>query len=210
MISRFLLITLDKMKQGTFFFWVLFLISVFSQNVYAIYYSLSEEQIKQAIEYGKKNKETDDVTFLDEWVSVSDDGYEWAVVYTKFSTVAYEARQALLASRKLSEKRIVQIISDREDTLSFHVILYGDSPDFAKDYYAVLVYKDKPVQPVMEKNDIRAGITGIGPQKSKKYRAVCRYGFPNYCIESDAEVRLVIIDPIDGNRSFTFKLGEMR
>ena len=50
--------------------WILFLFIVVSEKANAVYYSLSEEQISQAIEYGENNKDTDYFTFLDEWMTV--------------------------------------------------------------------------------------------------------------------------------------------
>lgn len=190
--------------------WVLFLFFAFSEKANAIYYSLSDEQINQAIEYGENNKDTDYFTFLDEWMTVADDGYEWAALNTKFSILAYEAKQAALESRKLTQAEIIRFPLEVEDTLSFHVILYGNSSDFTKDYHAVLLYKNKPIQPIIEQNDTHAKPANLGIRIHTSYRAICKYDFPNYYVESDAEVILVVISPINKERRFAFKLGEMR
>ena len=76
--------------------WVLFLFFSFFENANAVYYSLSDEQIRQAIEYGENSKDTDYFAFLDEWTTVAGDGYEWAALNTKFSILAYEAKQTAL------------------------------------------------------------------------------------------------------------------
>jgi len=190
--------------------WILFLFIVVSEKANAVYYSLSEEQISQAIEYGENNKDTDYFTFLDEWMTVADDGYEWAALNTQFSILAYEAKQAALESRKLTQTEIIRFPLEVEDILSFHVVLYGNSSDFTKDYHAVLLYKNKPIQPIIEQNDTHAKPANLGVRISTSYRAICKYEFPNYYVEPDAEVILVIISPLNKERMFVFHLKEMR
>ena len=190
--------------------WILFLFIVVSENANAVYYSLSDEQIRQAIEYGENSKDTDYFVFLDEWTTVAGDGYEWATLNTKFSLLAYEARRAALESRKLTQTEIIQFPLEAEDILSFHVVLYGNSSDFTKDYHAVLVYKNKPIQPIIEQNDTHAKPANLGVIISTSYRAICKYEFPNYYVEPDAEVILVIISPLNKERMFVFHLKEMR
>jgi hypothetical protein len=190
--------------------WAMFSFLAFSKTAHAVYYFLSDEQIKEAIEYGEKNKDIDYISFLSEWVNVSNDGYEWAALNTKFSILAYEAREAALASKKLSEDQIFQLISDVEDILSFRVVLYGNSSEFARDYHAVLLYKNKPIQPVNEQNDEHARPTNLGIRIPTTYRATCRYDFPNYYIEPDESVTLLILSPLSKERRFVFNLKEMR
>lgn len=189
--------------------WILVLFFVFLKEAGAVYYSLSDEQVKQAIEYGEDSKEADYFTFLDEWMTVAGDGYEWAALNTKFSILAYEAKQAALASRILTQTEIIHLQLEADDILSFFVVLYGNSADFAKDYRAVLLYKNKPIQPFCEQNDSSAKLVNLGRIPSS-YRALCKYDFPNYYVESDAEVVLVVISPSNKERRFVFHLGEMR
>src|SRR3990167_9311617 len=159
----------------TFLFtWTIFLFFVFSQKAYAIYYNLTDEQIKEAIEYGENNKDTDYFTFLDEWMTVADDGYAWAALNTKFSILAYEAKQAALESRKLTQAEISRFPLEVDDILSFHVVLYGNSSDFAKDYHAVLLYKNKSIQPFTEQNDAHAKPANLGVRISTSYSQVSR------------------------------------
>ncbi len=190
--------------------WILVLFFVFLKEAGAVYYNLSDEQVKQAIEYGEDSKEADYFTFLDEWMTVAGDGYEWAALNTKFSILAYEAKQAALASRILTQTEIIQLQLEADDILSFFVILYGNSADFAKDYRAVLLYKNKPIQPFCEQNDSSAKLVNLGVRISSSYRSLCKYDFPNYYVESDAEVVLVVISPSNKERRFVFHLGEMR
>lgn len=186
------------------------LLFAFSKDADAVYFFLSDEQIKEAIEYGEKNKDLDYISFFSDWVNVSNDGYEWAALNTKFSLLAYEAREAALAAGKLTEAQIYQSISEMEDILSFRVVLYGNSPDFARDYRAILLYKNKPIQPVNEQNDTHAKPANIGIRIPTTYRATCRYDFPNYYIEPDEEVTLIILSTLNKERSFVFNLKEMR
>jgi len=198
------------MGRKVILLWILLLLCVFSRKANAVYYSLSDEQIRQAIEYGENNKDTDYFTFLDEWMTVAGDGYEWAALNTKFSILAYEAKQAALESRKLTQAEIIRFPLEAEDILSFHVVLYGNSSDFTKDYHAVLLYKNKPIQPFTEQNDAHAKPANLGVRIHTSYRAICKYDFPNYYIEHDAEIILVVISPSNKERRFVFNLKEMR
>jgi len=198
------------MGRKVILLWILLLLCVFSRKASAVYYSLSDEQIRQAIEYGENNKDTDYFTFLDEWMTVAGDGYEWAALNTKFSILAYEAKQAALESRKLTQAEIIRFPLEAEDILSFHVVLYGNSSDFTKDYHAVLLYKNKPIQPFTEQNDAHAKPANLGVRIHTSYRAICKYDFPNYYIEHDAEIILVVISPSNKERRFVFNLKEMR
>ena len=99
---------MDKMIRKFLFTWMVFLFFAFSENANAVYYSLSDGQIRQAIEYGENSKDTDYFAFLDEWTTVAGDGYEWATLNTKFGLLAYEARRAALESRKLTQTEIIQ------------------------------------------------------------------------------------------------------
>lgn len=192
------------------FILIIFLFFIFSKNTLAIYYDLTDEQIKQAVEYGESNKDRDYFLFLDEWMVVADDAYEWAALNTKFSILAYEAKQAMLTSKKLTQTETIQFMFEVEDILSFHVVLYGNSADFAKNYQSVLLYKNKPIQPVNEQNDTNAKPANLGVRLPVLYRATCRYDFPNYYVEPNAEVVLVIISPLNKERRFVFNLKEMR
>lgn len=198
------------MRPLFLFLWVLFLSLAFSHDTQAVYFNLSDEQIKQAIQYGENNKDADYISFSDEWVIVSPDSYEWAVLNTKFNLLAYEAKRAALASRKLTEAQIYQFISEMDDILSFHVVLYGNTSDFAKDYRAVLLYKNKPIQPFTEQNDSKARSTNLGTRTPVVYRATCRYDFPNYFVEPDEEVILIIASSLNKEQRFVFNLKEMR
>lgn len=198
------------MQHKFIFLWVIILFFTLSYNATAVFYSLSDEQIRQAIAYGEKNRDLDYIAFLDEWVVVSQEGYEWAALNTKFSILAYKSKQASLAARKLTEAEIYQSLSEAEDLLSFHVVMYGNSPDFSQDYHAVLLYKNKPIQPVNEQNDTHARPTNLGIRLPASYRATCQYDFPNYYVEPDEELCLVILSPLNKERRFVFHLKEMR
>src|SRR3989339_53158 len=88
--------------------------------------------------------------------------------------------------------------------------VYYSLSDFAKDYHAVLLYKNKPIQPIIEQNDTHAKPANLGIRIHTSYRAICKYDFPNYYVESDAEVILVVISPTNKERMFVFPLKEMR
>ncbi|HQU31748.1 MAG: hypothetical protein HRU72_03090 [Planctomycetia bacterium] len=190
--------------------WIIGFFFVLCHDAIAIYYNLSDEQVEQAIEYGEKNNDLDYMTFLSEWVVISQEGYEWAALNTKFNLLAYEAKQASLSARKLTEAQIYHSFLKTEDILSFHVVLYGNSPDFSKDYHAVLLYKNKPIQPVTEQNDTHARLANFGIRLAAGYRATCRYDFPDYYVEPDEEVTLIILSPLNKERRFVFHLKEMR
>ena len=76
--------------------------------------------------------------------------YEWAYKYKIRSILGIRGKKAALESRKLSQADKSFSFWKLEDILYFHVVLYGNFFDFAKDYHAVLLYKNKPIQPFTE------------------------------------------------------------
>lgn len=177
---------------------------------YAIWLNLTEEQTKEAVEYGKANKDKNMLEFLDEWVVVREPGIERVGINTKFSLIALAAREAALQNRELTPKEIEEKKAAGEGCLSFRAVLYGPSADFAKYLYVALEYQDKYIVPVRKHNQERAVPRGWWPGKPHLFYAVCEYDFPDYFVDPSHVVTLVIFSEFEPDRRFLFELAGMR
>ncbi|MGR3310804.1 MAG: hypothetical protein ACUZ77_08510 [Candidatus Brocadiales bacterium] len=197
-------------KIITFFLFILFLFSVPHNYAYAIWPNLTEEQTKQAIEYGKVNKDTSMLEFFSEWVIIGEKGLERIGINTKFSIIALAAREAALQNRELTPEEIKEKTAVVDGLISIQAVLYGPSAEFAKHLDVVLEYKDKYIIPVRKQNAQRAMPRGWWPGKSPLYCAICAYDFPDYFIDPRHVVTLVVISHFEPDRRFVFDLSLMR
>ena len=91
------------------------------------------------------------------------------------------------------------------EDLQFYVELYGNSPEFAKNYHAVLETQKGVVQPSAKEN--RLAYPSMWPEL---YRAVCIYEFPTKGIDLKSQVILIVINPQGKELQFPFNLEKMR
>lgn len=192
------------------FLFISFLAATFSNDAHAIWVNLTEEQTKQAVEYGKANKDKDLLEFFNEWVVVRESAIERVGLNTKFSLIALAAREAAVQNRELTPEEIEKKMAEVNGILPFRAVLYGPSPDFAKYLDVVLEYKDKYILPVRKHNAQRAMPRGWWPGSPPLYCGVCEYDFPDYFVNPQHIVTLVILSPFEPDRKFLFNLSSMR
>ncbi len=178
---------------------------------YAIWANLTEEQTKQAVEYGKANKDKGLLEFFNEWVVVREESsVERVGINTKFSIVALAAREAAIQNRELTPKEIEEKKAEVNGLLSFRAVLYGPSADFARYLDVVLEYKDKYIIPVRKHNEQRAQPRGWWPGRPPYYCAICEYDFPDFAVDPRHVVTLVIFSQFEPDRRFQFDLSRIR
>ncbi|HHT9125442.1 MAG TPA: hypothetical protein ACFYD6_06430 [Candidatus Brocadiia bacterium] len=188
-----------------------FLFFVPYNHAHAVWLNLTEEQTKQAVEYGKANKNTNVLEFFDEWVVVREEsGIERVGINTKFSIVAFVAREAAIQNKELTPKEIEEKTAAVNGLLSFQAVLYGPSADFAKYLDVALEYKGQYILPVRKHNQQRAQPRGWWPGKPPLFCAICEYDFPDYFVDPRHIVTLVILSEFEPDRRFVFDLSRMR
>ncbi len=213
---------------------------------------LSEKQIREAIAYGKANRNTPLTEFEKEWMVDLGYGVGVASLCSPFHRLAYRARVLAAQYRELTPAEIDEILGGKEppapvvkkkveepkippggpmsgpeappkkpavqkeilrrkppeergEDLQFYAELYGGSPEFAKNYHAVLETQKKIAQPSSKEN--RSAYPTMWPGL---YRAVCIYEFPTREIDLKSQVTLIIINPQGKELRFPFNLGKMR
>lgn len=187
-----------------------FLFFIPCNYAYAIWVNLTEEQTKQAVEYGKANKDKDMLEFLNEWVVVREDsGIERVGLNTKFSLVALAAREAALQNKELTPEEIEKKKAAVEGILAFRAVLYGPSAEFSRYLDVVLEYKDKYILPVRKHNAQRALPRGWWAGRPPLFCGICEYDFPDYFVDPQHIVTLVILS-LEPDRRFLFNLSSMR
>ena len=211
---------------------------------------LSEKQIREAIAYGKANKNTSLREFEKEWVVDLGYGVGMAYFSSSFHCLAYRAKILAAQYRELTPSEIDEILrgkkppapevkkrkgpeiyrspgfgpesppkkpavqkeilrrkspEERGEDLRFYAELYGGSPEFAKNYHAVLETSEKIVQPLYKESWPAYPTMWPG-----LYRAVCIYEFLAMKIDLKSQVTLIIINPQGKELRFPFSLGKMR
>ncbi|MEE9584227.1 MAG: hypothetical protein V3W51_01995 [Candidatus Brocadiales bacterium] len=189
---------------------VLFLLLFLSiKPALAVWPELDKDQIQEAIRYGKRFKNYDNDRFLKEWTVFLERDGDKVGVYTKFNLLAMAARGAAKESRELHPEEIEAVLGEVENKLAFKLILYGNTPEFARNLHAVLYYSDGYIQPVHKYNPL-AEPYGWRPMSPPVFRAFCSYEFPLDEIDPNAEVSLIIISPQGGEKELFFDLSKMR
>jgi hypothetical protein len=151
--------------------------------------NLTEKEVKEALDWGRKNKDTPKVLFFTYRFSsqaYKGEGY----IATKFMALALLGCSS--GKRYQSVKR-----ADIEDILNTKVLMisistYGDKPDFAKDYHMVLKQGGKVIQPVSVDAPAWANTTGGSPE-NPSYLAPVIASFPYSDIDPKAKTTVILI-----------------
>jgi len=175
----------------------------------AVWPDLDQNQMQEAVQYGKKFKNYDNDAFLKEWTVALQRDSDKVGVYTKFNLLAMAARDAAKESRDLRPEEIEAVLGEAENKLAFKLVLYGNSPEFTKRFHAVLQYNDAYIQPIHKLNAPGEPF-GWWPMAPSIFRAFCSYEFPLNEIDPNAEVALIIINPEGGERELFLDLSKMR
>jgi len=178
----------------------------------AFYPYLSEDQIKEAIHYGKDNKDTG-LTFFKEWEVDFGWGIGIAHLYSPFFLLAFCAQEATREYRSVTDYE-KEVALTGQGHLTFDLLLWGDSITFGKDYHAVLLYEGKYIQPFFKKNDELAK----WDETVSKYEGHFIYDFSlvstvdgeKISIDTNGKVTLIIIPWVGKETRFEFDLSKIR
>ena len=130
--------------------------------------------------------------------------------------LANYARKAAKQYRSVSDEE-KRIALRAEGRLAFTLMLWSEykgSLTFGKDYHAVLLYKDKYIQPVFKRNPELAE----WDKTASKYSGFFLYEFPlesvvdeeQVIIDPDGKVTLIAISPQGKETRFEFDLSKVR
>lgn len=174
----------------------------------AVFLELSTEQIEEAAEYGKKNKNMEIALFSKPWTVCKEKGMGSATLFTPFHNIAYKARKFAVERKEFTQKDILNAV-EIGNSMAFSVTVYGDEYDFCVHYTAKLYYKDEVIQPEFEFAPDIAEASEFWPDPPS-HAARLVFKFPTTGIDSNALVSLAIVAPGGEENVFDFNLSKMK
>ncbi len=176
---------------------------------------LSEDQIKEALEVGRRGKNLNLFEFQKEWRSDLGYGKGSAVLFTPFHRLALLSRNAEIRGINLPSPLIKKVVKENSGIFHFVVTLYGDTPSFARNCTAILKYGERIIKPIFLQNDQYADVN-----REQTNVAICEYKFSSLEIEPRAKITLIVTIPKEENErwgsteekvlSFPFNLSKIR
>ncbi len=177
-------------------------------NSHAVIIDLSNDDIAEAIEYGKGSKRVTLTDFTKAWDVRLGRDIGWATLYTGFHNLAFKARKACIEHKELTQDEITHALEIGKE-LTFTATILGYSRDFAAEYHAMLKVGDKFIAPIFEFAPEIAETSEYWPDQPASI-AGCVYKFPIEGVEENALVTL-ILKPFDGDvLEFPFDLSAMK
>ena len=174
----------------------------------AVKLDLSNNDIVDAIEYGKKSRRVTLTDFTNAWTVRLGRDSGWATLYTSFHNLAFKARKACIEHKALSPEEIKQALAIGKE-LTFTATILGVNRDFAQEYHAMLKIGDKFIAPIFEFAPEIAEPSEYWPDQPDSI-AGCVYKFPVEGVEESVLITL-ILKPFDGDvLEFPFDLSVMK
>jgi len=157
--------------------------------VAALVPTLSERDVQEALEVGRKGITQED--FGEEWRVPLPDGGE-IVVTTPFSRLAAAGRQATFKGESLSDKQRQEQLDRGKGKLQLMVTMFGRTVDFARWYQPVLRVEGRDVKPTFTQNE-RTGLR----LEDGRYAARNVYVFPLEGLPARGTVTLVVRQSVE-------------
>ena len=181
----------------------------FLAPVQAVSLRLAPEQIQEAIQYGRQNKEVDFVAFSKEWTVSLGKGKGFASLFTPYHNVAYKAKKFEIEHKNLTNRDILNAL-EIGNALVFTVTVYGDAFNFAVFQTAKLYQKDLEIRPIYEFKPDIADASEFWPNPPSQMARMV-FKFPVYDIDLNMPITLVVFDPEEEKEaSFPFDLEKMK
>ena len=169
---------------------------------WAASFSLSSDQLSDAIKLGKLKYDQDKTAFRWNYIQNLGYGYPQILLRTEYLAVADYVRRSEFQSNfgsqkvhELTDERIESARREVDGQLQFLVTVYGPSEDFMNGYDFHLVLKDELIMPSSIDRPVVAGHSGFRGKLS--YAATIIIDFPTDRLTGNEKVTL-ILDPPDG------------
>ncbi len=187
---------------------VIFMSCLFMSQANAIILKLEQDDIAEAVEYGKKSRRVLLGDFTKPWTVKLGDDVGWATIYTSFHNIAFKARKATIENKELTSKQINKALEIGE-VLTFTVSVLGNNMTFAQEYHGMLQHGKKIIAPVFEYVPEESETSEYWPNMPD-HVAGCVFKFSTRDIGKDDKVTL-ILKPFDGDViEFKFNLSKMK
>ncbi len=187
-----------------------FLLSGFlTYQAEAIQLNLTGKDIEEAFEYGTKGRDLSHAELLSAWRVNLGEGVGSASIVTPFGRIVVLGKEMADRLRDPNEREIKEALDENKGKLVFGCTLYGDDTLFADQYKAVLMYKDKKIEPSKKKVPSSGDFTRFYPD-SPRFRALCFYIFDVGKIDPNAKVILILKNGDGEELKFPFDLSKLR
>lgn len=174
----------------------------------AMLQNLSEDEKQDAIIAGKRGLRTEIPEFIEEW-SVNNRFDGFAFITTEFLALAYAARQSALRMSEMNAYDIEDTLAKSSGKLVFRVTLFGDNPDFSRNFTAVLK-ADGETLPTTFWDTPSADPYGDG-ETPPTYVSDSDFYFPSEGVDPEGTITLIIQDDQDKEVTrFSFDLSSLR
>lgn len=184
------------------------LLSAFSiSQTEAIELTLSDKDIEKAIEYGTGGRDLTHPELLKAWRVDLGYGIGAATIITPFGSLVVLGKEKANRFLEPTEREIKETLDKDRGKLAFGCSLYGEDARFADKYKAVLIYKDKKIEPSKVEIPPSANYTRSYPN-SPRYWALCFFKFDIADIDPNAKVTLILNDGKE--LKFPFDLGKLK
>lgn len=178
------------------------------ETAYCMFFNLTNSQIKEAIEFGKKNRRMSLKEFVSPWAVRLGEKTGWATLYTAYFNVAFKSKKAAVERREMSQGEILKALSIGEN-MTFTVSVFGDYMEFAKGYNAILYCGDKTLYPIFSYFPEYAEPSSFYPN-SPSFVAGCVFKFPKEDIDPNSTINLLVTSPEGNELKFTFDLSTIK
>ena len=176
---------------------------------------MTEQNVRDAQEYGKKKSMTHINEFLAPWTTyeekatIINDATEKAYIYTPYLLVAHQAREYTVAKKVPTAADAAAATKDYEGYYCFAINIVGYDPNFVSSIVVSAEQENQPV-PVESINATKAEKmsvpVGAGPQYTSHVYA--------YCKDSDVKagklLRLTVFCKDEKYRSFNFDIAKIK
>ncbi len=174
----------------------------------AMLQNLSEDERQEAIIAGKRGLRTELPEFIEEW-SVNHRFEGFAFITTEFLALAYASRQSALRMTEMNSYDIEDTLAKSSGKLVFRVTLFGDSPDFSRNFTAMVKADGKTI-PTTFWDTPSADPYGDG-ETDPTFVSDSDFYFPSDEVDPEGNITLIIQDD-QGKEvaSFSFDLSSLR
>lgn len=152
--------------------------------------NLTEKEVQEAIDWGRKNKDSWEVVGRTYAFGNPKLYNEFGLISTKFYCLAYHGYRSVRRYESPNEFEIYRILAER--TLGIYIFTYGDTLDFSENYHMVLKQGEKIIQPV----NVIAGWwvdKTLRFPKSPSYKATVLGMFPYSDIDPRGKATIILI-----------------
>jgi hypothetical protein len=196
-----------RAKQRTILLGVVALSCLSHVSAHAIDVHPTAKQIQTALDQGKEagQKQMPPDSFYVRF-GVTDEVQPKGFLITKIGALSVMATHMALRGLQPSQADVTQVLEGT--TMLISTVIFGNTPNFARDSYMVLDQGGKTIKPVTVRFDAQASRSVVWP-KSPRFKAKVVASF-NYADFDPRAMTTITVYPVTGGESsFSINFGEI-